>query len=319
MSQWTRHRAAWAVVLASFFSLNAAARAEVEVGPSPQVQLDVKFIEVTTDFQHQIGFDSTFQAFNQAAGSSMIDGLTTGLPDAPAPGGATEVLRSSAEGVPLLGEVPGIAALFRNKVATNPTNLPSGEQFVYAGSGGRVVLPVRVVESSVSLPQLDINFNIEGLITKPTEATLDDGGGVVQFFVDVYDVSDPQNPMTLFSLFSSAQFGFGSGGTGTGVFENGITPVDDNSVMIQVDETKSVNVPGLTDIVVIGQFFTGIQASRDQEELLVFLTPYVIDAEDTAILTITSPDGTLVVAPEPAGLTLLMLGAAVLRGRRRRG
>lgn len=294
-----------------------AARAEVTLGPSPQVLLDVKFVEVTTDFVQQIGFDTPSRGYKLEVGASSLDALNTGVAGAPMPGGATETLRSSVSVTPLVGQVPSIGALFRNKAAANPSNLPVDFDNIFSGSGSRAVIPMTVTPRVSSSGQIQINLDISATITKPTNATLDDGGGAVQFSLQVYNVDDPQNPAMLLDLFSSAQFGFGSGAMGSGVFENHVTPVNENMVMIDVDETIPVGVPALSKIAVVGTFFTGVQARRNQSDLIVFLTPYIVDAENTAIMTISSADSDLLVAPEPGALwAVLIIGAAAgLRSR----
>lgn len=294
-------------------SLSAASPAWglVEEGVCPQVLVEARLIEVCAGTSHQLGVDLPFHAHEHSHSQAFVDGRNTGLSGQPTTGLAGDWSATAITDA-LVGKMDPVTTILRGIAGVDHQDLQVG-QAVNAQFYSGVAVPV-VATSDNAQADIRLSLDFTAELRRPEGAQTGDGYSQIYMAITVIDVSDPLSPL----LLQTGQAILDGDGLTTGGLLDSSVILNGDTATVDLQRDMDLKVPVLSDIAVIGQLFGYARAER-QTELITIITPYIVDSDQSAVLTVSALEGsTLTVVPEPAtAWVLLGLGMWCCRGRRR--
>ncbi len=263
---------------------------EVLDQPAPQVNLKARIVETTRDFARDLGVQWGFQSVADAAHgnttglvfpnnlavrgqnrpSSGIEGTGIGgtpfavnLPTSEATSGLALTMGSILDSFRLDVSLSAMESAGRGKVISTPNITAQNNEEAHIESGQRI--PVQVLIDNVASIQF-INANLQ--LTVTPQITDED-----TIMLDiVVDKSEPDftrqvnGVPTIFTRRAETRV----------LVRNGGTTVIGGIFQLTVNEVES-RVPGLHRIPLLGLLFKSQQAAQNNNELLIFITPQILE------------------------------------------
>ena len=295
--------------------------------PEPQVLIKVVFLEVQHNNSSDIGVQGSFTGGNWGSGLQALSGFVTnytvisntivpsvikqnpqpnltlgnsfGLPQSLAGtsgnGGLYQVL-----GNDFTATIQAIAAAGKSQVLSRPSILARDGQMAEIVVGQEVYLPSGVAYASVgttgaTIPTINGSYKNIGIILDVTPYV--GNNGLVEMILEPQDSQvDSSSPGQVIAYGSSL---LGS----APVYAPNVNVTSANTVVVTpngqtvvigglISNTKSTadtKVPFLGDIPILGQLFRASSKAEGKTELLMFLTPHIVDAP-AQLAAMTNPE-----------------------------
>jgi general secretion pathway protein D len=263
--------------------------------PKPQVLIKVVFIEVThnddLDFGIEGGFTKNVGQGNTANGANVfgLGGLSSAATNVPLNSlgqpvssftAASPMTAGGAGLYQMLGQdyqvtLRAIAQAGRAKVLSKPSILARNNQPATITVGQSVPLITSVSYTTFGNPINAVTYTDVGVILSVTPFITSDG--LVEMIVAPQISSiDPTLTVPISASVSAPVIDIRSANT-VAVTPDGVTVVI-GGLMQDSKSTTDTKIPLLGDIPVLGNLFKRQQKSNSKTELLIFLTPHIVQA-----------------------------------------
>lgn len=295
---------------------SAAELAKTLDKPTPQVLIEARIVEVSTNYLKELGIQWGGHYVRDAAHGNAFPyrfpnslgvgaGTTTGTAES-----------STIPTSPLVGARANVAGSTSGTATNTPgnafaVNLPAG---VGLGAGGSIGFAIGSIANIMSLDIILSALENSGklkILSNPKVATLDNkeatiksgrkipyatvsaAGTSVQFIDAVLELKvtphitdDKYVDMKVVATKNEADFGFQVLGTPSIVIKEAQTQLlvrDGDTIVLggvfkSTESDSKAGLPWLSDIPVLGWLFKKEVAKKDNEELLIFITPRVLKA-----------------------------------------
>lgn len=263
-----------------FYGTESEARAVREIvsalDTAPrQVSLEARVVAVSKRAAKELGIDWSWSSLPQypdvsrdASGSWHVNGRNAGMDGTSAPG----IIRfgRGPEGMPYefyyTAAIRALVSEGKAKMLARPnvTTVQGREALINIGAE----VPVPVVTTSNNVTTTGIEYREAGIILRYTPRVTADGNIVARVHTEV------STPVFVDDL-KAYRFQKRSADT-TVRLKNGETMVIGG--LIDSDESRTLaKIPFLGDLPLLGAFFRTVRTSRNETELMIFLTAHVLD------------------------------------------
>jgi len=256
--------------------------------PAPQINLKARIVETTRDFARELGIQWGFQGVADAAhgnstglvfpnnmtvqgsNSAFIGGEGIGgtpfavnLPTSEATSGIALTMGSVLDSFRLDVSLSAMESSGRGKVISTPNVTAQNNNLASIESGQRI--PVQVlVDNTASIQFINANLQLQ-----VTPQITDEGTIMLEIMVDKSEpdfTREVNGVPTIFTRRAETRVLVRDGGTTVigGIFQ------------LTVNEVEN-RVPGLHRIPLLGWLFKNQQTAQNNNELLIFITPQILE------------------------------------------
>ena len=257
--------------------------------PAPQVNLKARIVETTRDFARDLGVQWGFQGVADAAhgnttglvfpnnmtvrgqtrpGTGALTGIggtpfAVNLPTSEASSGIGLTMGSVLDSFRLDVSLSAMETSGRGKVISTPNITAQNNTRAHIESGQRI--PVQVlVDNTASIQFINANLQLE-----VTPQITDEGTIMLAIIVDKSEPDFTRAVNGVPTIFTRRA-------ETTVLVRDGGTTVIGGIFQLTVNETES-RVPGLHRIPLIGWLFKSQQTNQNNNELLIFITPQILE------------------------------------------